>query len=168
VVTKIPVGGRPLGNAYDSVKDEIYVANSGDNTVSVISDQSNSVITTITVGTAPRGLAYDSSRGQIYVSNYQSDSISVISDSTNSVVSTFDIEADKTAPAALAYDSGKDELFVTNFFTSSKNDVYFVGNTVMVCSISSSGAVPELSIMWVLTIASIASMVILLRHRKTS
>ena len=55
----ITVGTSPSGIAYDPAKGEIYVANSGYNTVSVISDSSNSVIKTVTVGNGPTGVVYD-------------------------------------------------------------------------------------------------------------
>ena len=62
VSSTIKVGASPTGVAYDSAKGEIFVANSGSNTVSIISDQTNAVIKTVTVGTSPTGVAYDSGK----------------------------------------------------------------------------------------------------------
>ena len=84
---------------------------SGQNSVSVISDATNTVVATIPVGTTPYGVAYDSGTNQIFVSNHASNSVSVISDSTNAVVATVPVG---TTPAGIAYDSVKGEIFVTN------------------------------------------------------
>ena len=55
VNAQITVGHGPAGLAYDSGKGEIFVANYYTDTVSVISDSTNSVVATVTVGEAPRG-----------------------------------------------------------------------------------------------------------------
>jgi YVTN family beta-propeller protein len=87
------------------------LVNSGDNSVSVISDNTNAVVATIPVGTTPYGVAYNSKTNEIFVSNHGSNTVSVISDSSNSVVATIPVG---TTPAGLTYDSGKGEIFVTN------------------------------------------------------
>jgi YVTN family beta-propeller protein len=111
VTATITVGTSPTGIVYDSAKGEVFVANSGYNTVSVISDSNNAVIKTVTVGISPTGLAYDFGKGEIFVTNHGSNSVSVISDSNNSVVATIPVG---TNPNNLAYDSGKNEIFVVN------------------------------------------------------
>jgi len=107
----ITVGTSPSGIAYDSTNGDLYVANSGYNTVSVISDSSNSVIKTITVGNGPTGVVYDSGRSEIYVTNYGSNSVSVISDSSNLLLKTITVG---TSPSNIAYDSGQNKIFVVN------------------------------------------------------
>jgi len=113
VTATITVGKSPTGVVYDSAKGELFVANSGYNTVSVISDRTNAVVKTITVGISPTGLAYDSGKGEIFVANYGTgeNSVSVISDTTNTVVATVPVG---TSPSNLAYDSGKNDIFVVN------------------------------------------------------
>jgi YVTN family beta-propeller protein len=107
----ITVGTSPIGIAYDSVKGELFVANSGYNTVSIISDNSNSVTKTVTVGTSPTGIAYDSGKGEIFVTNHGSNSVSVISDTSNLVVKTIPVG---TSPINIAYDSGQNKIYVAN------------------------------------------------------
>ncbi len=80
----ITVGTSPTGIAYDSAKGEIFVANSGYNTVSVISDSSNSVSKTVTVGISPKEWPMILGKGEIFVTNHGSNSVSIISDSNNS------------------------------------------------------------------------------------
>ena len=53
VTATIPVGKAPANLAYNSAKGEIFVSNGQDNTVSVISDTTNTVIATIPVGCYP-------------------------------------------------------------------------------------------------------------------
>ena len=128
VIATITVGTSPTGVAYDSSKNEVFVANSGFNTVSVISDSSNSVVATVTVGTSPTGLAYDSTKGEIFVTNHGSNSVSVISDSTNRVVASVPVG---TSPNNLAYDSGKDEIFVVNSGDNSVSVISDSNNAVV-------------------------------------
>ena len=121
VTATIPVNfAGPI--VYDSGKGEIFVANWGSNTVSVISDNNNTVVATVPTGTNsvdqshPIGVAYDSAKGEIYVVNsypYTSGSgtVSVISDSTNTVLASIPVG---DYPYYAAYDSGKGEIFVTN------------------------------------------------------
>ena len=66
VTATVSVGSFPSGIVYDSGKGEMFVANYGNNTVSVISDCSNTVISTIKVGIEPQGIAYDSIKGEIF------------------------------------------------------------------------------------------------------
>ncbi len=87
VVATVTVGANPAGVAYDSGKGEIFVANEGGSTVSVITDTTNAVVATITVS-YPIGVVYDSGKGEVFVTSAGSNMVSVISDSTNTVVAT--------------------------------------------------------------------------------
>jgi YVTN family beta-propeller protein len=111
VTATISVGTAPTGVAYDSTKGKMFVANSGFNTVSVISDSTNSVVSTVTAGTSPAGVTYDSAKGEVFVTNHGSGTVSVISDTTNAVVATVTVG---TSPNNIVYDSGKGEIFVVN------------------------------------------------------
>lgn len=128
VISTITVGTTPTGVAYDPVKGEVFVCNSGYNTVSVISDSTNAVVATTTVGISPTGAAYDSSKGEIFVSNHGSNSVSVISDSNNAVVATVPVG---TTPNNLAYDSGKGEIFVVNSGDNTVSVISDTSNTVV-------------------------------------
>ena len=127
VTNTITVGTSPTGVAYDPSKGEIFVANSGYNTVTVISDSTNKVVKTITVGTSPTGLAYDSGKGEIFVTNHGSDSVSVISDNSLTVITNIPVG---TTPNNLAYDSGKNEIFVVNSGDNTVSIISDNSNTV--------------------------------------
>ena len=80
VTATITVQKSPEGLAHYSGKNEMFIANYGSNTVSVISDQGNKVVATVQVGTQPAGVAYDSGKGEVFVTNDGSGTVSVISD----------------------------------------------------------------------------------------
>src|SRR5205823_4947049 len=83
--SNIPVGSKPNSIAFGL--GNIYVTNSGSNTISVIDGKTNKVVATIPVGTSPHGVvALDSPVGvfsTIYVTNSGSITISVIDGKTN-------------------------------------------------------------------------------------
>jgi len=128
VTATIPVGGAPSGLAYDSSKGEIFVTNGQDNTTSVISDSTNTVIATIPVGGYPYGVAYDSIKNEIFVVNLYSNNVMVISDATNAVVATIPVGQ---SPYNIAYDSAKGELFVTNSYDGTVSVISDSTNTVV-------------------------------------
>ena len=73
--------------AYDSKMNEVFVYNENDQTVSIISDSSNTVVKTITDVTGntinPINIAYDPNKNEVFAG------YSVISDSTNTIVANF-------------------------------------------------------------------------------
>lgn len=65
VVGYIPVGSRPEQMAV--VGEQLFVATSGDNTVSVINTVTDQLVGTIPVGDVPRELVYDPKGGLLHV-----------------------------------------------------------------------------------------------------
>ena len=124
----ISVGSLPWRVTYDNAKDEVFVANSGSNNVSVVSDSSNTVVTTVDVGTQPDGMAYDSGKGEVFVSNQGSNTVSVINDTTNIVVATVAVGS---GPDGVAYDSSKGEIFVADGDSSAVSVMNDTTNTVI-------------------------------------
>ncbi len=122
VLANVTVGQNPVSIAYASALHEIYVANQGSGTISVISDASNSVMATIDLnknsGQGDRGIGfivYDSGRGEIFVGSYDYSTLTaevlVISETTKQVVETIPL-GDDPPPSRLIYDSGKGEIYV--------------------------------------------------------
>jgi YVTN family beta-propeller protein len=100
-------------SAFDSANGNLYVTNEGNNTLSVISGQTNSVIgNPIPVGSFPLGIAFDSANYNLYVTNYNSGTVSVISGQTNTVIGN--PIAVGSGPYGIAFDSGNDNLYVAN------------------------------------------------------
>jgi len=107
-----PVPGYPpvpCNLAYDSAKGEVFVTSapaSGNGSVSVISDSTNSVVTTVPVGGDPYGLAYASTTHHVHVLvrqvATQTDSDWVISDSTNSLVAAVSLSSSASASTVVS------------------------------------------------------------------
>ena len=68
-----------------------YIANSGDNTVSVIDTATNNVTAIIPVGNSPRGVAVTPDGKKVYVTNFFDDTISVIDATKNKVTATIPV-----------------------------------------------------------------------------
>ena len=102
----------PEGLALYPATGNVYVANFGTGSVSVISDLTNSIVSRLVVGNNPFGVLYDPANQQIYVANYSSRTVSVIDPSTNSVVSTVSAG---NGPWNLAYDNANNDVYVTDF-----------------------------------------------------
>ena len=69
----------------------LYVANNGDNTVSVIDTATNTVVATIPVGAGASGVAVTPDGTKVYVTNSASNNVSVIGTATNTVVKTIPV-----------------------------------------------------------------------------
>ena len=102
LLTSIQVGTSPEAVAFDSATGNVYVANYGSNTVSVING--NSVTATISVGSGPD--TSTSGNGNVYVANYGGNSISVITG--NSVTATI---GSVTTPSSVVFDSSNTNMY---------------------------------------------------------
>jgi YVTN family beta-propeller protein len=78
VTATIPVGIQPSGVATNPKTNTVYVANSFDNTVSLISGRTNTVTATIPVGREPLGVAANPKTNTAYVANTGSNTVSVL------------------------------------------------------------------------------------------
>ncbi|MEU7386772.1 YncE family protein [Streptomyces tanashiensis] len=97
VVANIPVGAKPIGVAVGL--SDVYVTNSGEDTVSVIDPSTNGVSATINVGLRPEGVATDPQFG-ICVSNGGDNTVSMI-DRSNAVIATVSVQDLFTPPPGM-------------------------------------------------------------------
>ena len=88
LVATVAVGRYPICMAVNPSTNRIYVANEGNDNVSVIDGASNAVVATVPVGSYPLGVAVNPSTNRIYVANYCSGNVSVIDGASNTVVAT--------------------------------------------------------------------------------
>jgi len=85
----LTVGSAPHSNAFRPGHDEVWVANSLDNTISVISTVSDTVIDTFAAGSQPNGLTFSSDGEVAYVGQDSGGgAISVIDADTGTVTDT--------------------------------------------------------------------------------
>jgi YVTN family beta-propeller protein len=91
-VSDTPVGLQPSNIVVSSDGKQVFVANNGDDTVSVV-DATKSppvVIKTIAVGTEPWGMAITPNGKKLYVANARSNNVSVIDLASLTVIKTVD------------------------------------------------------------------------------
>jgi len=119
-VASIPVGIEPGDLVYDAAKRVVLVTNSNSDNVSVISDQSNTVVRTVPLGSGPSGIAYDSADGKVFVTVTNLHNMSVLCGAgitcDYEVVATFSVGG---LPLAVAYDAATAQVFVTNLQSNS-------------------------------------------------
>ncbi|WP_138485342.1 YncE family protein [Dyadobacter bucti] len=106
----ISVGMEPAEVTFSPDGSKVYVANSGDDNVSVINPSSKAIIATIAVGDNPVAawIGYD---GKMYVDNEEGQSISVIDVATDKVIQTITLGF---MPGSAAHLAKKEELWVTD------------------------------------------------------
>jgi YVTN family beta-propeller protein len=119
VVDIIPVGDDPLVVAVSRFECRVYVANAGDDSVSVIDMSTNTVLGTIPIGDSPPAVAVGLLGTRLYVTNQLSDSVSVIDTVTNAVIATVPV-GDNPFGAVVSRDGAR--LYVSN--ASSDPGVY--------------------------------------------
>jgi YVTN family beta-propeller protein len=100
VIGTFPVGAHPLGVAVHPDTLQVYVANEGGGTVSVI-DSWTDAVTAIPVGSSPQGVAVDkTSVDTVSVANFSDSSVSVIAPGCNMVTKTISAGGRPSAIAA--------------------------------------------------------------------
>jgi YVTN family beta-propeller protein len=86
-----------LGSA-PSFAQSAYIANDGDNTVSVIATPTNTVVgLPIPVGSGPVGVAVTPDGSKVYVTKFNDNTVSVIATATNIVVAVLPVGKNPTA-----------------------------------------------------------------------
>ena len=102
----------PAGIAYDSDNGNVYVANRGSDTISVINGSTNLLIDEISMDTvAPSGIVYNAANNFIYATSEGSNRVSMINGTTNTVVATIPVGL---GPTGIAYDQSDGNVFVSN------------------------------------------------------
>ena len=105
-----------------------YISNSLDNTVSVISPETNTVIATVPVGSSPFGVAVapaGPAAGDVYVTNSGSNTVSVINP-VNTVIATVPVGSSPFGVAVSPVGPEAGDVYVTN---SSSNTVSVINPT---------------------------------------
>jgi YVTN family beta-propeller protein len=109
----IQVGREPQSIAVNPTTDKIYVANTGNNTVSVIDGINPNIgIKNVKVGLHPWDIAVNNKTNMIYVSNSLSNTVSVIDGKTGVVVDN-GIQVGRN-PSAIAVNPTTDKIYVAN------------------------------------------------------
>ena len=85
---------------FNPANNNIYVANQGSGTVSVIGGSNQTLLGNTVVGTEPVALEFNPANNNIYVANVVSNSVSIIDSINNDVSETLNVN---NVPLALTY-----------------------------------------------------------------
>lgn len=124
----VPVGYRPATPALDTENGDIYVSNSLNDSVTVISGTTEKVLKNITVGSFPGTAEYDPANGELYVPNQDSMNLSAISGVNNSVVATISVGSEPSTPI---FDTDNDDLYVPCLYSDDVVVVSGASNSVI-------------------------------------
>lgn len=112
VVATIAVGREPIGIVATADGRELYVANSGSDTISVINTATNTVTHTIrNFGYSPAELALSSDSETLYATNPDSDNVSVIDTVSRTVTNRISVGK---RPCCILIDQDRRKVYVTN------------------------------------------------------
>lgn len=127
------VGQAPVAQALNPVTNKVYVANSGDASVSVANPTTGTVIR-VGVGMTPVGVAINPVTNKIYVANSGDNSVSVIDGATNSVTRVIV----GTRPRALAVNEVTNKIYVANNGNNSVSVINGANNAVTAVTVGTS------------------------------
>ncbi len=137
VSAAVPLGARPTFAVVDPVLNRLYVANSGDNTVSVF-DTSNINLTgmppipllaTVPVGTNPVGVTPLANSTLFYTANSGSNDVTVVSANSFSPLATVPLPSGAN-PVFIASDPTSSKVYVADQGTSQTTIIQTSNNTV--------------------------------------
>lgn len=122
VLPAVDTGAGPWGVAYSQIYNMVYVANSLDDTVSVIDATAQTVVATLTGSfSRPFHMAASPVTGKVYVTNFNSNSVAVIAGST--VARVVDLY-DSAQPYGIAVDEQRNLVYVA---TVAPNRIVAIG-----------------------------------------
>jgi len=121
----LAAGAIPCAIAVNSNAHLLYVANYGENSISVVNAKARTAQATILVGDHPKAIAYDPVRNLVYVANTLGNSVTVIDAATNKALATLPAGS---RPFALAVVPGSSRLYVANESVEQPATVVDIGN----------------------------------------
>ena len=126
-IIPINVGANPWAISINPATNKIYVTNSGNDTVSVIDGNTNTV-KFLTVGQNPTGIVVNPFTNLAYVSKFSSNSISVINGTTDTVIANIAVGK---LPDLLGLDTVSNKIYVPNSAEKSVSVIDGNTNTVL-------------------------------------
>ncbi|MCI4319676.1 MAG: YncE family protein [Thermoplasmata archaeon] len=117
LLNTIPVGLSPVGLAYDSVNNFVYVAQDLDGNVSVINAATDTVVGALTVALYQnlRAVGVDPATNEVYVADYGANNVTVFGATNFTKLATIPVGAN---PTAVVYDPLNRTILVGNYGSS--------------------------------------------------
>ena len=143
LLTSVALGsGRtPIAVAVTPDGSRVYIANSGNNTVSVMATATNTITATVAGLSSPQGIAITPNGTRAYVTNSAVDTVSVIDTSNNAVTSINDASFDTSH--GIAINRTGTRAYVTNSGNNSVSVINTSNNTVTATINLPAGATPS-------------------------
>ena len=146
VLKAVAVGNDPAGVAVDVLSDVAVVANSMDNTASVVDISPSSptfgtVLSTVTVGTTPAGVGILSRLGRAVIANSGEATATVLDLTTSPPTSLYKVPLG-AQPSGVAVDEARGNAVVTSSGTNSVNVFSMTVSAAPQPSSSATGALP--------------------------
>ncbi len=137
VAASVPLGVQPTFSVVDPNLNRLYVANSGDNTVSVFDTTSVNpsgspamvLLATVPVGTDPIGVAALPDGSKFYVANAGSDDVTVVSANSFSPLTTVPLPAGAN-PVWIASEPTSTKVYIADKGTSETTIIQTSNDTV--------------------------------------
>ena len=130
----------PDGMAFNSVNKWLYIADYGNNKISLLNVTTGSLFDNISLpsGSGPIAVSYASGTDLALVSDYNNASVTLLKGS--SIESSLKVQK---GPDAIAYDTQTKFWYVTNFYTSNLSIIGFKSNSLSVLSVLRVGIGPD-------------------------
>jgi YVTN family beta-propeller protein len=137
ILTNVAVGKYPFAVGVNPMTNKIYIANSGDGTVTVVDGQFNSVAATIkSVGSFPYAVTVNSLTNKIYVANYvREGTVSVIDGKSDSVIANVAVGV---CPAAVGLNPVTNKIYTANYGDGTVTAIDGISNTTETVSLGTS------------------------------
>jgi YVTN family beta-propeller protein len=135
--TNITVGRTPVGVAINNRTNMVYVTSFEEDSVNVISAQTNKVIDNIIVGDGQAGISINTKTNRVYIANSFDNSVCVIDGRTNQAITAIEV-GNNTADVAVNPNTNR--IYATNFDDNSISVID--GNTNKVITNITVGASP--------------------------
>ena len=127
-VNTITVGKYPGQMVKSRNGTYVYVANTGNDTVSIINTETLKVVANVTVGSRPNGIVFSPNGAYAYVANYNGGTVSIIN-TTSLAVRTVTISASGNCLAVNVTPNGRYVFAVDMVQSSTANSIVGIINT---------------------------------------
>jgi len=108
--TTIPVGASPIDILWTPATNKLYVANSADNSVTIINGATNQVISTVQVGEYPAFLAWNAVNNKVYCACGEGNRLAVIDGVADTLIRLLHLAG---SPMQTAYCETENKLYVS-------------------------------------------------------
>jgi YVTN family beta-propeller protein len=142
------VGSNPVWAAISADGTQVYVANQGSNTISVINIASQTVVATVPTGSGPSFVTVDRTLNRVYVSNSTDNSVSIY-DAAQSPMSLLRTVTVGNSPQSIAVLRDGTRAYVANTGSPFVTEINSTGFQTRNINVVDTAATPGATVTWV-------------------